>query len=74
MTACVSGAGIEQRGAVTYEKMHASDWLPTLVSMAAGEDWQKHIPPGEPPYLPGDGMNVWPMLSQGKLCALVAGH
>ena len=63
----ISGKGINvpAGGAVTYEKHHASDWLPTLVSMAAGEDWKKHIPKDEPPYLLGDGVNNWPMLSSG---------
>ena len=63
----ITGKGIDvpAGGAVTYEKHHASDWLPTLVSMAAGEDWTKHIPEGEPPYLLGDGVNNWAMLSSG---------
>eukprot|EP00911_Craspedida_sp_UC1_P000846 UC1_evm9s642 len=65
VSACVAGAGIENGGRVSYEKMHASDWLPTLVSMAAGEDWKKHIPADEPPYLLGDGVNNWDMLSKG---------
>ena len=63
----MSGKGVivPPGGAVTYEKHHASDWLPTLVSMAAGEDWTKHIPKDEPPYQLGDGVNNWPMLSSG---------
>jgi hypothetical protein len=63
----ITGKGIDvpAGGAVTYEKHHASDWLPTLVSMAAGEDWQKHVAKDEPAYLLGDGVNNWEMLSSG---------
>ena len=60
----VRGPGIP-KGAVTYEKMHATDWLPTLVSMASGADWRKWIPAGEPPYLLGDGVDNWAMLQAG---------
>lgn len=64
----VRGAGIQpsQQGTVSYEKIHATDWLPTLVSMASGQNWTNFIPPGEPPYLLGDGLNVWPTLSTGS--------
>lgn len=47
-------------------RLHATDWLPTLVSMAAGEDWHNFIPAQEPPYLLGDGLNAWPMLSNSS--------
>eukprot|EP00052_Salpingoeca_macrocollata_P014471 m.113785 g.113785 ORF g.113785 m.113785 type:complete len:504 (-) comp19329_c0_seq3:256-1767(-) len=66
VAAFVHGAGLQKSGYVNWEKMHATDWLPTLVSMAAGEDWHKHIPPGEPAYLLGDGMDVWSMLRDGS--------
>ena len=61
----IRGPGIPS-GTVSYEKMHATDWLPTLVSMATGGgDWRKWIPASEPPYAPGDGVNNWPMLQAG---------
>jgi arylsulfatase A-like enzyme len=33
----IRGPGIPKGGKETFEKFHATDWLPTLVSMAAGE-------------------------------------
>ena len=33
----IRGPGIPKGGKETFEKHHATDWLPTLVSMAAGE-------------------------------------
>mmetsp|Transcript_50150 Transcript_50150/g.167562 ORF Transcript_50150/g.167562 Transcript_50150/m.167562 type:complete len:529 (-) Transcript_50150:176-1762(-) len=60
----VRGPGIP-RGAVSYEKFHATDWLPTLVAMASGRPWAASIPPGEAPYLEGDGVDNWPMLRAG---------
>ena len=50
----VAGKGVEvpAGGAVTYEKHHATDWLPTLVTMASGgQDWASFVPHSEPPYL-----------------------
>ena len=43
----------------------ATDWLPTLVSMASGRNWTDFTPPGEPPHQAGDGMDVWASLSTG---------
>lgn len=64
MVGAVRGPGIP-KGIYTYEKHHATDWMPTLVSMASGMAWTHFIPVGEPPYLPGDGVNNWPMLRAG---------
>lgn len=62
----VKGAGITNAGSISTDKMHMSDWLPTLVAMATGSDnWEKYIPAGEAPFLLGDGVNMWPSLSQG---------
>eukprot|EP00051_Salpingoeca_urceolata_P009278 m.113109 g.113109 ORF g.113109 m.113109 type:complete len:246 (+) comp16226_c0_seq1:951-1688(+) len=61
----VHGAGLKKTNYDSFEKMHAADWLPTLVSMASGRDWAEFVSDDEPPYLPGDGINVWPMLSEG---------
>lgn len=60
----VRGPGVP-RGAVTFEKHHATDWLPTLVAMASGRPWTESIPRGEPPYALGDGVDNWPMLTSG---------
>lgn len=61
----VRGAGIQKTGYDSYEKVHATDWLPTLVRAASGENWTSFIPPGEPAYLLGDGVDVWETLSTG---------
>jgi arylsulfatase A-like enzyme len=62
----VAGAGVIKKGYTLHEKVHATDWLPSLVSMATGgEDFRKFAPAGEPPYLLGDGVDVWPTLSAG---------
>jgi hypothetical protein len=53
-------------GYTLHEKVHATDWLPSLVSMATGgQDFRKFAPAGEPPYLLGDGIDVWATLSTG---------
>ena len=121
MVGAIRGPGIPS-GKVSWEKHHATDWLPTLVSMATGAccskcevvyatsrrhvflltpfslslslshthysfsfsvsssssfslsthlgptgggDWKKWIPKSEAPYLLGDGINNWPMLTAG---------
>ncbi len=62
----VSGAGVEKTGYTNTEKVHATDWLPSLVSMATGgEDFKQFAPPGEPPYLLGDGVDVWATIAAG---------
>ncbi|CAN5897319.1 hypothetical protein BH11VER1_BH11VER1_30820 [soil metagenome] len=43
-------------GVTNNEPMHAVDWFPTLVKLAGGSLEQK---------LPRDGLDVWPMLTQG---------
>ena len=35
------------------------------MAQASGRNWTDFIPPGEPPYLIGDGMDVWASLSTG---------
>ena len=35
----VRGAGVTKGGYTSYEKIHATDWLPTLVGMASGRNW-----------------------------------
>jgi arylsulfatase A-like enzyme len=62
----IMGPGIASAGAATYEKMHATDWMPTLVAMASGAPWTGFIPETEPPYQLGDGVDLWPWLS-GKV-------
>jgi arylsulfatase B len=62
----VAGAGVVKTGYTLHEKVHATDWLPSLVSMATGgRDFRDFAPPGEPPYLLGDGVDVWKTLSTG---------
>ena len=63
----VRGPGLAPQtvGTVSYLKVHATDWLPTLVSMASGRNWTDFIAADEPPYLLGDGLDVWDALSSG---------
>ena len=68
----VRGAGIQQPGGtVSLGAMHVADWLPTLLHAASGDpDWLKNnVAADEPPYLLGDGIDVWPMLSSGATSA-----
>eukprot|EP01052_Picozoa_sp_SAG31_P046856 SAG31_NODE_9131_length_1329_cov_0.760163_2_plen_402_part_01 len=58
----IMGPGIAA-GGVTYEKHHAADWLPTLVSMAAGKPWTSFVSASEPPYQLGDGLNNWALMT-----------
>lgn len=64
--AIVKGAGIKKTNYWSKEKMYATDWLPTLVSMASnGQDWRKFTKPGEPAFLEGDGVDMWKSISLG---------
>jgi len=63
--AIIRGAGIQKTNYINTEYVHVTDWLPTLVSMASGTNWTNFIPPNEPPYQYGDGMDVWSTLSTG---------
>ena len=57
--AAVMGPGIAP-GTLLEHPVHATDWLPSLVSMATGgEDFRRFAPPGEPAYEEGDGVDVW---------------
>lgn len=63
----IAGAGVTQPpGTVLREHVHASDWLPSLVTIAAGQPWTAFIPADEPPYLYGDGMDVSATLLHGE--------
>ena len=55
----VKGPGVPA-GAALHRPVHATDWLPSLVSLATGgADFRQFAPPGEPPYEAGDGVDVW---------------
>ena len=54
--ACVNWPGRIPAGAVINEPLHAVDWFPTLVKLAGGSLDQK---------LPLDGLDIWPVLTQG---------
>lgn len=63
--AIITGPGITKSDYVNDGKMHATDWLPTLLYYASGKDWSEHLHPGDAPLVYGDGVNVWNMLSTG---------
>ena len=54
--ACVNWPGHIPAGAVIDEPLHGVDWYPTLVKLAGGSLDQK---------LPLDGLDIWPVLTQG---------
>ncbi len=65
VSAFVAGAGVQNAGTTTFAPVHVTDWLPTLVTMASGQNWTNYIAPDEPPYLLGDGMDVWDTIATG---------
>ena len=61
----VAGPGVPA-GVTLPAYVHATDWLPTLVSMATGgQDFRKWAPPDEPPYEDGDGIDLWQTIASG---------
>ncbi|CAE7431089.1 Arsb, partial [Symbiodinium sp. CCMP2456] len=69
VAAAIRGPGIapELVGTVSYHKVHAADWLPTLVRIAADDStWlERNWPRGEPRLILGDGIDVWDTFSKG---------
>jgi hypothetical protein len=64
VAAMVKGPGIPA-GVTTDALVHVTDWLPSLVSAAGGGNFTRWAPPGEPAYLPGDGLDVWATIASG---------
>ena len=70
----VSGAGLAKkgRGVVLDGFFHAADWMPTILAAATaalpGTAWRDvaTAAPREPPFLPGDGVDLWPYLSGAR--------
>jgi arylsulfatase A-like enzyme len=54
--ACVNWPGKIPANSIINEPLHAVDWYPTLVKLAGGSLTQK---------LPLDGLDIWPVLTQG---------
>jgi arylsulfatase A-like enzyme len=71
----VSGAGLTKkgRGVVLDGFFHAADWMPTILAAATASlpstTWRDVATAAsrEPPFLPGDGMNLWPYLSGAQV-------
>eukprot|EP00439_Symbiodinium_sp_Y106_P020572 s380_g2.t1 len=63
VAAAIRGPGIspELVGTVSYHKVHAADWLPTLFKTETSRNW----PRGEPGLILGDGIDVWDTFSKG---------
>ena len=60
-----AGVGPSLRGTTSRAPIHAVDWLRTVLHFAS--DGAPLAPPAaEPPYLDGDGVNVWETLATGK--------
>lgn len=55
-------------GTVSNLKIHATDWLPTLVHAASGDShwFRNNMPSNEPPLLLGDGQDIWDSLRFGR--------
>eukprot|EP00937_MAST-01D_sp_MAST-1D-sp2_P002025 g2025.t1 len=72
-TAAIRGMGLADsvKGTVSTGKMHVADWLPTLLHAASGDaGWfAANVAAKEPPYLLGDGIDVWDHLSTGAASA-----
>ena len=64
----IRGPGISQSlisSGKSFLKIHATDWLPTLVKMASGYNLSTFVTKDEPPYLPVDGQDIWEVLATG---------
>lgn len=69
----VHGAGISKTGWVAEGKVHAADWFHTLLRVGllgvepstvnSTAAIQKLLPKDEPPFIEGDGVDVWDYLS-----------
>jgi len=66
----IRGPGLSQQlvGKESNSLIHVSDWLRTFTTVASGQPgWlDKNLPAGEPPFLLGDGQDIWPSLSSGQ--------
>jgi arylsulfatase A-like enzyme len=57
VAACVAWDGHVKPGGTIAEPIHMADWYPTLVKLCGASAEQK---------LPVDGVDVWPVLAEGK--------
>eukprot|EP00947_MAST-08B_sp_MAST-8B-sp1_P001692 g1692.t1 len=55
-------------GGTLNQHIHVSDWVRSLVHFAADDAaaFETLVPPSEPPYLDGDGIDVWPQLAEAR--------
>ncbi len=70
----VKGFGIKKSGYHNTDYFHVTDWLPTILSAViegTGENavWTDYIPSTDPAFQAGDGLNNWPMISNGETSA-----
>lgn len=56
-------------GSKTFMKFHASDWIRTITHAVTGDPkaFDDLVDENEPPYLDGDGMDVWAQLAENRL-------
>ncbi len=58
--------GSDLVGTRSYAPVHVTDWLPTILHAASGDAaWRRALPPDEPPFLDGDGIDVMATLRTG---------
>jgi arylsulfatase A-like enzyme len=57
VAACVAWDGHIKPGTAITEPMHAVDWYPTLLKLCGADPAQS---------LPVDGLDIWPVLTEGK--------
>jgi len=69
--ALVNGAGLKKTGYINKQMVHVSDWYHSLPSLVSRDNPQlqkliKTLFSAQPPFLLGDGIDVWEAISNNK--------